>query len=166
MSTIKVVKPNFLDMKPGGWYNLNEDNWLENRIVKLHLLAHHVELMINDLCETSENRIKKGKETERLADELFKEYKRGIEKGLNMFDVVGSAEEGVDPISYRIGLVVDELKEAKSYCENDIERDYIKSLIQLATYVDIEEYQKLHAKLDSFEKDHDTVLYWKDRTKL
>lgn len=166
MSVIKVVKPNYLDLRPGGYYNLNEDNQLEARVAKLHILAHHIELMINDLCETSENRIKKGKEAEKLADELFKGYKHGIEKGLNMFDVVGSAEEGIDPVSYRIGLVVEELREAKAYCENDIEMGYIKTLIQLATYVDIEEYKKLHAKLDAFEKDYNTVLYWKDSTRL
>lgn len=165
-STIKVTAPNCLHMIPGGQYNLNEDSQVEARVVKLHMLIHHMEMMIEDLCESNENNIKKGKEAEVLADALFKEYRLSIEKGLNVFDERGSAEAGVDPIGYKVRLIVNELKEAKGYCEDAVEASYIRALIQLITYVDVIEYKKLHAKLDDFEKDAGRMLYWKNSTKL
>jgi hypothetical protein len=83
-SSIKVVEPMVFDMHPGGRYNLNEDNYVETAVVKLHLLSHFVDMMINSYCCTGENQIILGTETDALANQLFDLYRPLFEAGIDI----------------------------------------------------------------------------------
>jgi hypothetical protein len=84
-STIEVVRPNYLDMFPGGWYELGLDNDTEERVVRLHLLQHFISMMMEDICESGENRVIQHVRTEALADDLFELYRPFIEAGCDIF---------------------------------------------------------------------------------
>ena len=167
ISTITVVKPNYLDMHPGGAYNLNEDNSIELRIVKLHLLKHHIAMMEEDICANGENRIHRHRETEHLADMLFDIYKPCIELGVDIFNAEGEYYlEKVTPLVQLFKDVRAELTEALECTENAIEAGYLKALLEVMHPDDLTEYRKLHAFLDAYEEDYRTSLYWKTSTKL
>ena len=86
-SKVKVYGPNKVEMQPGGCYELGVENDTEERVVRLHLLSHFIDLVIHDICETSENRILKGSRIETLADDLFEDFRSFIEAGFDIFDI-------------------------------------------------------------------------------
>ena len=86
VSTLEVVAPNIICSQPGGTYNLNEDNHTEERVVKLHILSHFVDLMSESYCDSSENNILLGEEVDRLADKLYGYFDKFIRNGVNIFE--------------------------------------------------------------------------------
>ena len=86
-SSLKVVGKNVIHSNPGGTYDLNEANYIEERIVSLHMLQHFISMMIEDICECGENRVILADETEDLAGLLFRRYQKYIEAGVDVFSV-------------------------------------------------------------------------------
>lgn len=86
ISTLEVVAPNVIHSHPGGTYNLNEDNHTEERVVKLHILGHFIDLMTESYCDSAENNILLGEEVDRLADKLYGYFDKFIRNGVNIFE--------------------------------------------------------------------------------
>lgn len=85
-STIKVVGKNVVHTRPGGTYDLNENNDIESRVVRLHLLSHFCDLAIEELYNNGETRLLKGGRIEQLADDLFEDFVPFIKEGVNIFE--------------------------------------------------------------------------------
>jgi hypothetical protein len=84
-ASMNVMKANFLELHPGGWYDMSEDNYVELAVVKFHMLAQFCEMMAESYSCTSENQIILGDEAEALATKLYEEYKPFIEAGCDIF---------------------------------------------------------------------------------
>ena len=84
-SKLSVAAPNVLNLSPGGYYNLQENNRTEAAVVKLHILQKHIEMAIESYCNSSENTIRLGDKIDKLADELFEQYETYIEEGVDPF---------------------------------------------------------------------------------
>ena len=86
MATAKVIAKNVIELRPGGFYNLNEDNEIERRVVNLHLLSMFAELAANELCENGEcMQTVLGMRLEQLGDDLFDKYMPFIANGIDIF---------------------------------------------------------------------------------
>jgi hypothetical protein len=82
---MKVIRRNTLEIKPGGIYELSGYNETEERIAKLRLLSHFINLAEEHLAESGENNVLFGTRLENLADELFELYKPFIEADVDIF---------------------------------------------------------------------------------
>lgn len=166
-STITVVKPNLLEMHPGGTYNLNEDNSIELRIVKLHLLKHHIAMMEEDICANGENHIHRHREAEHLADMIFDIYKPCIELGIDIFNADGEYyEEKTNPLQQRLLDARDILEEWLGYSTDAVEVSYLKALLETVHPDDLTEYRKLHAQATEYSEENSNWWYWPRATKL
>ena len=85
-ASMKVLKPNCVELHPGGVYNLNENNCVETAVVKLHMLSQFCDMMAEAWSYSGENNVLMGEEVETLADKLFNEYKPFIEAGCDIFN--------------------------------------------------------------------------------
>lgn len=86
MATAKVIAKNVIELHPGGFYNLNEDNEIERRVVNLHLVSMFTELAANELCENGEcMQTVLGMRLEQLGDDLFDKYAPFIANGVDIF---------------------------------------------------------------------------------
>lgn len=82
---INVLKSGVIELRPGGVYNLNEDNEVELRVVKLHLLKAFADLCAEDVSSMAENHVVLGDAIEGLADRLFEVYGPSIMRGHDVF---------------------------------------------------------------------------------
>jgi hypothetical protein len=82
----KVIGPLKFELKPGGHYYLNEDNYTENRIVKLSLVAHFCELMAASHSVCGENNLVMSMDIEDIASRLFNLYEPFFTAGVNIFE--------------------------------------------------------------------------------
>jgi hypothetical protein len=166
-STITVVKPNLLDIHPGGWYNLNEDNSIELRIVKLRILQHHISMMEEDIAANGENRIHRHREAEHLADMLFDVYKPCIELGIDIFNAEGVYyEEKIDPLISKLKDTRAILEECLGCSEDAIEVSYLKALLETMHPDDLTEYRKLHDQATEHSEEANKWFSWPRDTKL
>lgn len=166
-STITVAKPNMLEMHPGGWYNLNEDNSIELRIVKLHILKHHIAMMEEDISANGENRIHRHREAEHLADMIFDIYKPCIELGIDIFNADGEYyEEKVNPLIQKLKDTRAILEESLQYSEDATEVSYLKALLETMHPDDLTEYRKLHAQASEYSETACKWFSWPRDTKL
>jgi hypothetical protein len=85
-SEIKVNGPNRLYVRGSGQYNLDENNELETRVVRIHLLQHLLNIACEGLIDCNEMNTLFGTRFESLADELYEFYRPFIEAGVNIFD--------------------------------------------------------------------------------
>ena len=86
-ASVEVVGKNVVHFRPGGTYNLNEDNEIEKRIVNLRFLAMFAELAEAELSNNGEcMSVMFGPQMERLGEEIFERYQPFIENGCNIFD--------------------------------------------------------------------------------
>lgn len=109
---VKVMAPNTLNTKPGGTYNLNECSNVERMVAKLHVFQHHISLMIASLCESSENRIRFGQETEELASKLYSIYEPFIVDGIDPFKL---PEHYIESMNLRDAEVMKQLNATDDY---------------------------------------------------
>jgi len=84
-ASMKVVKPNYIELHPGGWYNLNESNYVEAAVVRLHMLSQFCDMMAEAYAYSGENNVLMGHEVEVVAERLFEEYRPFIEAGCDIF---------------------------------------------------------------------------------
>ena len=84
-ASMKVLKPNFVELHPGGWYNLNENNYVETAVVKLHMLSQFCDMMAEAYANAGENNVLLGHVVEVVAERLFEEYRPFIEAGCDIF---------------------------------------------------------------------------------
>lgn len=86
-NSINVIKPNYLYIKGGGCYDLNEDNYCELAVVKIHLLQHFLEVASERICNNGEiDGMIFDKEIMDLAEKVFAKYGRYIKAGVDVFE--------------------------------------------------------------------------------
>jgi len=83
----KVIGNNIIHMVPGGTYNLNENNEIEQRVINLHLLAMFADIATNELCENSEcMKTLFGPRMEQLGEDIFEKLMPFIKEGVDIFN--------------------------------------------------------------------------------
>jgi hypothetical protein len=83
----KVVGKNIIHMVPGGTYNLNDNNEIEQRVVNLHLLAMFADIAANELCENGEcMQTLFGSRMEQLGEDIFEKLMPFIKEGVDIFN--------------------------------------------------------------------------------
>ena len=86
-ASVAVTGKNVVHFTPGGTYNLNENNEIEQRIVHLRLLGIFAELAEAELSYNGEcMSVGFGPQMERLGEEIFERYQSFIETGYNIFE--------------------------------------------------------------------------------
>lgn len=86
-SKINVLKPNYLKMTPGGLYDLNEANYCERAVVKIHLLQQLLEIASERICCNGEiDGMVLDTEITALADKAFELYAPFIQDGVDIFE--------------------------------------------------------------------------------
>ena len=83
---VVVSDANRLFFTKAGAYQMDEAGEIEQKVAKLCLLSHFVELVAEDYSCSGEQRVILGTEIEQLANRLYSEYERFIVNGVNIFD--------------------------------------------------------------------------------
>jgi hypothetical protein len=165
-TSIEVMKPNYLDIKGGGWYNLNEDNETEATVVKLHILQHMIGLMIENKCENGEITTHCNKEIMAAADKLFSIFQGAIAHGVDVFQDTDNYEQHSDPLITHMMRIQRELKSALECSDNSVEVGYICGLSNCLSTANFVEYRKMFKQMLEFFEERELDPYWVKYVKL